>query len=134
MRDLLNKLSPVVDVPALLRTGNAVTNGAGANLQGFDSAVVQFFSGALTDGSVACKIQEATLSDYSDAVDVAAADTTEGSNAETLAAADDNVVKSIGYRGTKQFVRGVMTQSGATSGGTYGSNIIRGNPAQAPTS
>jgi len=134
MRDLLNKLSPVVDVPVLLRTANAATNGAGADLQGFDSAVVQFISGTLTDGAVACKIQEADQSDFSDAADVAAADTTEGSNAETLAAADDNLVKSIGYRGTKRYVRGVMTQSGATSGGTYGSVIQRGNPAQAPTS
>jgi len=133
MKDLGSGLSAVVDVPsAAIRNGNAATNGAGADLQGFNGASVQFFSGALTDGSVACKVQEDDQSNFATAADVAAADIVGGVNLVTLAATDDTTVKELGYIGKKRYIRGVMTQSGATTGGFYGSLIERGYPVKAP--
>jgi len=132
MIDLASNHDAVVDVPALLRSGNAATNGAGANLAGFNGATVLFHSGTLTDGSIACKLQEDSDSAFGTAADVAGADIVGGVNLVTLAATDDNVVKKLGYIGKKQYIRAVMTQSGATSGGTYGSIVHRGHPVKAP--
>lgn len=131
MKDLVNNISPAVDVPVLLRNGNAATNGGGVDVSGFNGVSVQFVSGTLTDGSIACKVQESD--DNSVFTDVAAADIIGGTNLQTLAATDDNAVKELGYLGKKQYLRGVMTQSGATTGGTYGSVIQRGFPIKAPT-
>jgi hypothetical protein len=131
MKDLSSGLSAVVDVPsAAIRNGNAATNGGGADLAGFNGATVQFFSGTLTDGSVACKVQESD--DNSAWADAAATDIVGGANSQTLAATDDSVVKELGYIGKKRYIRGVMTQSGATTGGFYGSLIQRGFPVKAP--
>jgi len=133
MKDIGSALSAVVDVPsAVIRNGNAATNGAGADLQGFNGCLVLFHSGALTDGSVACKLQEDDASNWSTVADVAAADVVGGVNLVTLASSDDTAVKELGYIGKKRYVRGVMTQSGATTGGYYGSVIVRGAGIKQP--
>lgn len=134
MKDLTSEISPLVDIPAALRNGNAATNGNGVDLQGFASASVVFHSGTLTDGSLACKIQEADDAGFTvNAGDVANTDVVGGSNAQTLASTDDNVCKEIGYIGKRRFIRGVMTQSGATTGGTYGSVVVRSDAAKQPS-
>lgn len=133
MKDLTSLISPVVDVPAATRNGNAATNGAGVDLAGFNSASVVFHSGTLTDGSLACKIQEADDAAFTvNAGDVAAADCVGGVAAQTLAATDDNTAKEIGYIGKRRYLRGVITQSGATTGGVYGSVVVRGNAVKQP--
>lgn len=131
MKDLGSGLSCTIDVAsAAIRNGNAATNGAGTDLQGYNGATVAFCSGALTDGSVACKVQESD--DNSSYADAAAADIVGGANLTTLAATDDTAVKELSYIGKKRYVRGVMTQSGATTGGFYHSVVIRGFPIKAP--
>lgn len=131
MKDLGSGISITPDVPsAAIRNGNAATNGAGADLQGFNGAAVAFVSATLTDGSVACKLQESD--DNSAWNDVAAADVVGGVNLATLAAADDNIARKLGYIGKKRFLRGVMTQSGATTGGFYTSVVIRGHAIKQP--
>lgn len=131
MKDLVSGIVGSVDVgTAVIRNGNAATNGAGADLTGYNGAAVLFASGVLTDGSVACKVQESD--DNSSWADAAAADIVGGSNAATLAATDDSIVRELGYIGKKRYIRGVMTQSGATTGGYYYSLIVRGFPVKAP--
>lgn len=131
MKDLGSELSYGIDVAsAAIRNGNAATNGAGVDLLGYNGATVAFCSGALTDGSVACKIQESD--DNSSYTDVAAADVVGGTNLVTLAATEDSSVEDITYIGKKRYIRGVMTQSGATTGGFYHSIVIRGFPIKSP--
>lgn len=135
MKDLGSDISALVDVPsAVIRNGNAATNGGtgGGDLQGFNGAVVSFVAGTITDGSVACKLQEDDAAGFGTAADVAAADVVGGVNLVTLALTDDNVTKELGYIGKKRYVRGVMTQSGATTGGYYSSQLIRGFPIKSP--
>lgn len=127
-KDLTHNLSVKVSVPALLRNGNAAVNGTGVDLSGYEGAVVTFFGGTLTDGSLACKIQDSD--DDSSYADVAATNLI-GAN-PTLAATEDNLSESQGYIGNKRYIRGVITQSGATTGGTYGASVIRGFPRHAP--
>lgn len=131
MKDMSSGLVGSVDVAsAAIRNGNAATNGTGADLAGYNGASVLFHSGALTDGSVACKVQESD--DNSAWSDAAATDIVGGTNLQTLAATDDNTVKELGYIGKKRYIRGVMTQSGATTGGFYGSLIVRAHGIKAP--
>lgn len=133
MKDFTSSLDASVGVAAAaIRNGNAATNGTGVDLQGVNGGTVLFHSGALTDGSVACKLQESD--DNSSYSDVAAADVVGGANLVTLAATDDNLVKRLGYIGKKRYIRGVMTQSGATTGGYYGCLNLRGFPIKAPLS
>ena len=131
MKDLASMLAQAVDIPTLLRNANAVVNGAGADLAGFNGASVQFTVGAWTDGSLACKIQDSP--DNSVWTDVVASQTiggAAGANLQTIAAA--NTVKEIGYMGSKRYLRGVITQSGATTGATYGSNLQLGYGTKPP--
>lgn len=131
MKDLVSTIAEVTDVTPLLRTANAAVNGAGADLQGFNGAVVVFFTGAYTDGSLACKIQEADDAAFTvNNGDVAAADIVGGVNLQTIAAA--NTFKELGYIGKRRYIRGVITQSGATSGSNQGSMVIKGYAIKQP--
>lgn len=133
MRDIGSSLLGAIDVPsAAIRAGNGATNGNGVDLQGYNGCTFLFCSGAITDGSVACKLQEDDASNFSGATDVAAADVVGGANLQTLGASDDSAVKELTYIGKKRYVRGVMTQSGATTGGFYHSVAVRGAPLKAP--
>lgn len=132
MRDIGSSINAAVDVPPLVRTGNAATNGAGVDMAGYNAVTFLFITGTMTDSSLVCKIQEDDASNFGGATDVAAADVVGGSNSQSFAATDDNVVKELTYIGKKRYVRGVMTQAGATSGGTYGSVAVRGAPLKAP--
>lgn len=134
MKDITSLVAPLIDVTPLLRNANAAANGAqgGGDLQGFNGAVVEFYMGARTDSSVACKLQEADDSAFSVNVgDVAAGDVVGGVNLQTLNAA--NTRARLGYIGKKRYVRGVMTQSAATTGATYGSHLIRTYAVKQPT-
>lgn len=129
-KDLTNNISPKVSIPVLLRTANAAVNGTGVDLQGYESACVEFITGTLTDGANACKIQH--CDDDSSYVDAPAADVL-GTQSFSIALTDDNKVFKLGYIGDKRYIRAVMTQSAATSGGTFGANVIRGNARSKPS-
>lgn len=131
MKDLYHNLSPQVSVPVLLRNGNATVNGTGIDLTGYEGALVEFIGGTLTDGSLACSLEDSP--DNSVWTAVAAADCIDSIASVTLALSEDNLVEKIGYIGKQKWVRAVITQSAATTGGTYGANVIRGIPRHAPT-
>jgi hypothetical protein len=124
------KLTPALN-PGAAITGNSATNGTTIDTQGFESAAIAVQSGTITDGAFALKLQEGDQSNLSDAADVAQGDYNCGYGA-SFAATDDNVVKKLGYRGAKRYIRVVLTQSGATSGGIMGAVAILGNARNAP--
>lgn len=130
-RDLHNnvKIVPAID-PAAIRTGNAVTTGATIDTSGFESVEFAVQSGAITDGQFAISVEDGDQANMSDAAAVAAADLIGA--APTLLATDDSVVKKVGYRGTKRYVRIKATQTGATTGGFVAAVAILGNPRSAP--
>ena len=131
MKDMYHNLSPAVSVPVLLRNGNATVNGTGIDLTGYEGALVEFVSGTLTDGSLACSLEDSP--DNSAWAAVVAADCIDSIASVTLALTEDSLVEKIGYIGGKRYIRAVITQSAATTGGTYGANVIRGIPRHAPT-
>lgn len=103
--------------PAAALTANAANNGVIIDTQGFESVMVALQSGVITDGAFAYKLQEGDVSNLSDAADVATTDYITSFGTGSFALTDDNVTKKIGYRGAKRYVRVVITQSGATTGG-----------------
>ena len=125
MKDSKNNLDAAFSLAPKVYSTNQVENGAGVDLQGFDSAMVVFVSGGISDGTFTPKIQDST--DDITYTDVAAEDQ-DGALANLTASA----VMRVGYRGAKRYVRPVVTVSGATSGGALASLVVRGTPHIAP--
>jgi len=124
MKDLKSLISTVQSLAPAARTATA--NGSSANLQGYNSAVAVVSFGVVTDGTHTPKLQES--SDNSTFTDVAAADQN-----GSFAAGTSNSIQRVGYIGALQYVRVVMTISGATTGAVSAAEIIEGHPSQAPT-
>lgn len=89
--------------------------------QGFDRVGIVIQTGALTDADAtfACLLEESNASDMSGANTVAAADCVPAvAPATTLAFtfANDDTFRSVGYIGTKRYLRLTITPSGNGAG------------------
>ncbi len=102
------------------------------DLQGYNSAEFLLQSATLTDGAFAPSITEGNQANLSDGTAVSAADLIGTIAAATFAATDDNVVKRLGYGGSKRYIRLSITATGVTTGGTMGAVALRGDPLHAP--
>lgn len=116
-QDVQNSLAPAA------RTASA--NGSGVDLANYDSAMVVFVVGTITDGTHTPIVQESD--DNVTYTAVAAADLN-----GTLANLASNVNQRIGYNGTRRFVRAASTVAGATVGGVYAGVVIRGDARKQP--
>jgi hypothetical protein len=121
LRDLKNMLSLSQSLAPKART--ASENGAVVDTQGAKSVMAVIASGAYTDGTHTPKLQEGDVSDGSDAADVAAGDL-EGAFTAIAAGGDANKMQKVGYKGSKRYVRLVMTCAGTTSGALSGGCIV----------
>jgi hypothetical protein len=140
-RDLHNnlKLNPSHNPQAAI-TGNATTNGAIIDTQGFESVEFSIQSGVITDGTFTPNVQEGDAANLSDAATVAAGDLLGTLAAATfVATTDNNKTKKIGYKGIKRYVRLQLIGSGQTTGGFIASTAVQGHgrnavlgPAPAP--
>lgn len=124
MRDLKSNLDAVNSVKP---TGNrtASVNGASADLQGYDGALIVIPADTITDGTHTPSLEE---SDDDATFTAVAAGDLEGS----FAAITANSIQRVGYKGAKRYIRAVVTVSGATTGGKYCAAILRGYPSQQP--
>lgn len=129
-RDLKNNIDVLTSLDPKAYTSS--TNGASADLRGFESAVVAFVVGTVTDGTHTPKVQEAP-DDGSGSpgtfTDVAAADL-QG----TFANLADDTNQRVGYIGGQRHLRAVLTVSGASTGAEVAAVVIRGNADQRPVS
>lgn len=126
MKDLKNSQDLATSLaPAALRTTSG--NGTGVDLAGFNGAIVAFIVGAITDGTHTPSVEESDASGSGYAA-VAAADLI-----GTLAALAANTNQRVGYKGTKRYVRAVVTVTGSPStGGYYSAVVVRGAPQKNP--
>jgi hypothetical protein len=124
MRDIKNNVDVQRSIaPAAI---TATVNGSGVDLRGYDSAMVVIDPGTITDGTHTPKLQESD--DDSAYTDVAAGDQ-EG----TLAVLASNAIQRAGYKGSKRYIRAVVTVTGSpATGGVYGASVVRGTPHVAP--
>ncbi len=123
MKDLKNHIDAVNSINPDDYT--ATINGLGIDLQGFEGSAVVFSVGTVTDGTHTPKIEESD--DNSNWMDVASIDQ-EGLLSDL--ASDTN--QRVGYKGTKRYLRAVLTVSGATIGAQAASLVLRGIPHRAP--
>ena len=134
MRDLHNniKVSPAID-PAAIRTGNATTTSATIDTQGFESAEFAIQSGVITDGTLTPALYEGDAANMSDEAVVTDPLSLLGTVAgATFAITDDSVVKKIGYRGSKRYVRLKITQAAAVTGGFFDAICVQGHARYTP--
>jgi len=123
MRDLQSKVSATLSIASAAI--NATATGASADLQGFNSALVLLTTGINTDGTHTPKLQESV--DDSAWTDVAAGDLV-----GAFAVITTDTLQKVGYKGTQQYIRVVVTVSGATTGAVYGASILSGTPELSP--
>lgn len=129
-RDLASDLKFVPTVaPAAARTAD--TTGVVVDTQGYSGvlAVVQF--GTNTDGTWTPKLQEGDLADGSDMADVAATDLVQNGFV-AVTTANDDAIYECGYIGRKRYVRVVVTETVASTGGFFGASIALGHKVQGP--
>lgn len=129
MLDLKNNLAIKFGVVQAART-NGTVNATGVDTTGYEACLVEFTGATLTDGSHACTMEDSP--DNSAWTAVAAADCIDGKATATLSTTEDNAIETLGYIGKQKWVRGVITTSGATTGGIVGVNYILGHARHAP--
>ena len=129
MKDLKNNVSVVQSLLPASRT--AAVNGAGVDLQGFNSAcvVVDAAASGGTSPDFTFEVQESD--DNSTFTAVADADL-QGSEPQ-ITGANDNAVYRVGYVGYKRYIRSVIkTVTGTSPTLLCSSSIILGDASQAP--
>jgi hypothetical protein len=108
----------------------ATTKGAAVDLQGFKSATLIVNSGAITAaGLYDVRLQESDTTTDGDFTDVAVGDLL----GEFPAALAANSVYKQGYKGSKRYIRAVITKQSGTSI-VAGAVVVRGHPYDAPLS
>ena len=107
-RDLYNNIGVIQSIAPAVQS--ASINGAGVDLRPYNSATVIISSGAIVGSAVmVAKLQESD--DNATFTDVAAGDLL-GTFPASLAASS---VNKIGYKGSKRYIRPVLTLSSGTS-------------------
>ncbi len=118
----LNNVNVIASINPVTIT--VTTTGTGIDLRGYDSAAALVGAGVVPDGTITPKIQESD--DDSTYTDVAAADQL-GTLAAITAAADENVQR-VRYKGSKRYIRVVLTEDVATAGAPVAAYVERGHP------
>lgn len=141
MKDQMNKLHVINVIPPADRANIGTTPivGTGVNLLGYASLFFAILLGALTDtnATYAVLVEEADDNGSGAAGTYAAVADDDLIGTEALAGftfANDGVMRKIGYRGNKQWVRLTITPTGADAGNSpIAAVAILGNGAE-PTS
>lgn len=110
MKDGISGLGLVASLAPAVVT--ATSKGSHADLQGFNSATLIINTGAIAgDGLFVVAIQESNTTTDGDFADVAVGDLLGTLPAELAA----NTVYKQGYKGTKRYIRAVITKTSGTS-------------------
>ena len=127
MRDLKNNLDGAHSLgPA---NYSATTNGSGVDLQGYSGAMLVFHAGTADTGNAdetyTPSVEE---SDDNSSFSAVAASDLEGALVNMTA----NTVQRAGYKGSKRYVRAVLTLGGTTPSINASALVVRGLPHIAP--
>jgi hypothetical protein len=127
--DLVSNISPAITLSPAARTG-AVT-GTAVDLTGYTAAAAVVSSGTITDGTAyTFELQESdNASDWT-----AVADADLIGTEPAFVAADDNVVRKVGYKGNKRYLRlSLASATGSPStGGVFSAVIVRSGARVGP--
>ena len=117
--DVKRSLSPAARTDG---TANGVGVDRHDNSQGYRTAMAVISTGAITDGTHTFELQDSDDNSSFAAVADAYLQGTE----PAIGSSDDNVVKFIGYTGSRRYLRVVCVTTGSTSGGIFGATILLG--------
>lgn len=125
MKDLHSSIGVVQHIAPAVHT--ATVTATGADLQGFNSAEIIINTGAVAEAGVLVPTLQESDESGSGYTDVAATDLLGTLPAELAAA----TAYKVGYRGSKRYIRAVLTKGTGTSVAA-GVVVIKGHPADAP--
>lgn len=132
-RTLYGTTHAVLALTSAVRTNGAANGVAvdlGANGNDFQTVAFAIATGTITDGSHAVSVQDSA--DGSTGWANVDPGRIQG-NLPTIVAADDDKAFYFGLAvGAKQYVRIVVTTSGATTGGAFSAVAVLGNASQSP--
>lgn len=132
---LYNSLRARPCIPFAVRTGNAATNGTAVsmnyNSQNFRWAMLLFFTGTVTDGTVAVTVEESA--NGSTGWTAVPAARLEGA-LPSVTATDDDKTYEVGVivDSAAPYLRAVATQAAATTGGLFGATFLLGGSNYTP--
>lgn len=133
-RSVYTNVTPRASLTVAARTANATVNGAsvdrnaGGNMH--RTAMVVVHTGTVTDGTHTIEVQD---SDDNSTFTAVADQYLQGTE-PAIGATDDDKLFTIGYIGTRRYLRVSVTTAGATSGATFGASILLGEPRRGPVS
>ena len=134
MADQISDLKPVHSIASQLAT--STKTGTTIDRFGYNALSVLFVFGAWTDGTYTPKLTESDDdSSYSDvaAGDLIASPITAQAIAAVSSSGGQNKVQSVGYKGTKRYIRPVVTVTGSPStGAQIGAYGLLGHPVNKP--
>lgn len=113
--------------PAVRATGTA--NGAAVDLTGYQAAAMIVYVGAYTNGTHTPTLEHSD--DGTSFVATTAADL-DGSFTAISSAGGANSVQRVGYRGSKRYLRAVMTVAAGATGAASAALIVRGSSTSEP--
>lgn len=128
MLDLNSDVDVVQAIAPQVRATDGALNGTTIELDGYNSCVVIFSVGTVTDGTYTPKVEE-SIDGGSTWTDVAASDL-EGDTLVAVSTANDPKVQKVGYMGTRGVIRPVITSASTTSGGPVSATVIVGHRNQ----
>jgi hypothetical protein len=127
MRDIKNNLDGVRSIDPASTT--ATINGSGVDLRDYDGAMMMFQAGTADTGNgdetYTPGVEE---SDDNSSYSAVAASDLEG----TLSSMTANSVQRVGYKGTRRYIRAVLTLGGTTPAINASAVVVRGLPHIAP--
>ncbi len=122
IRDIRNNNVPM---PALAPTvrPTGTYQGTSVDLQGAGSAVAVIYFGAYTNGTHTPTLEH---SDDNVTFTVVSAAEMDGTFSAATASTDANTIQRVGYRGSKRFIRPVITVASGATGAASCALIIKG--------
>jgi hypothetical protein len=128
--DLYNEINAVQSLKPAARTSTA--NGTSADLQGYESVLIEINAGSWTDGTHVFEVQESDDDSAFTAVD---SSELQGDEPTVDGAADDDQIYKLGYQGDARYLRVIVTVSGGPGTGLVAAaTIFRGHYYRPPVS
>jgi hypothetical protein len=132
MQDIVTLNKGVMALTSRAITTNTTNTGVSIDLTGFNSAGFYIFSGTVTDGVFTLLIEDSD--DNTNWTTVNNSNLNKTIASATFTAPDDNVCKSIGYIGSKRYVKLSLVSTSVTTGGTFVAVAFLGTPNFVPVS
>lgn len=126
MKDLKNDVALLVALNIQEVTTNTTTDGVVIDLQDYEGCTFVFQTGTVTDGDYLPLIEESDIVTFGGEENVVVDADLIGTeaNAGFTADDDDNKISTLGYIGSKRFVRFAVVSTNTGSGAFLGANVI----------